>query len=167
MSEIDPSGRPGTEEGVVLPPEPLRSPGGVEEWEPNLAACAYYMGIGTCSFGCREEPSCMADEPDGGWPPIMRHPYAEQAIRALRLQWRTKNWLGWLVWRPYPDHLKTYVSQYGYHGPTRVDILRWMNTPENERSTFQTAEQARDSGDDDPTRPQVGHEGPGHSPEDV
>jgi hypothetical protein len=31
MSEIDPSGRPGTEEGGALPPPPLRSPGGVED----------------------------------------------------------------------------------------------------------------------------------------
>lgn len=29
--------------------------------------CAYYRGEGICSFGCREEPVCLTDEPEGGW----------------------------------------------------------------------------------------------------
>jgi hypothetical protein len=45
------------------------------EWD--LGNCAYYArycGLpgadpnGICSFGCREEPGCITDEPDGGWP---------------------------------------------------------------------------------------------------
>jgi hypothetical protein len=43
----------------------------------DLSGCAYYKRYieapghdpnGTCSFGCREEPSCVTDEPSGGWP---------------------------------------------------------------------------------------------------
>lgn len=37
---------------------------------PGLASigdCAYYNGVGICSFGCWEEPSCQTDEPEGGW----------------------------------------------------------------------------------------------------
>ena len=29
--------------------------------------CAYYRGIGICSFGCWEEPSCRTEEPEEGW----------------------------------------------------------------------------------------------------
>lgn len=29
--------------------------------------CAYYRGIGICSFGCWEEPVCHTEEPLGGW----------------------------------------------------------------------------------------------------
>lgn len=29
--------------------------------------CAYFRGIGICSFGCWEEPSCRTEEPSGGW----------------------------------------------------------------------------------------------------
>jgi hypothetical protein len=29
--------------------------------------CAYFRGVGICSFGCWEEPLCYTDEPYGGW----------------------------------------------------------------------------------------------------
>ena len=29
--------------------------------------CAYFRGIGICSFGCWEEPSCHTEEPSDGW----------------------------------------------------------------------------------------------------
>jgi hypothetical protein len=99
-----------------------------DEWAtPNLAECRYYQGVGSCSFGCRDEPECMTCEPPGGWPVIERHPYAEQGLRALRYSKRMRNWLGWLTLGSYPDHLKTYVTEYSYRAPTRHDILRWMN----------------------------------------
>lgn len=40
----------------------------------SLASCPYYVYLtqggerGTCTFGCREEPACITDEPEGGWP---------------------------------------------------------------------------------------------------
>lgn len=36
--------------------------------DKDLSGCAYYRGVGTCSYGCREEPSCQTDEPIDGWP---------------------------------------------------------------------------------------------------
>jgi hypothetical protein len=30
-------------------------------------SCAYFRGIGICSFGCWEEPTCYVDEPGGSW----------------------------------------------------------------------------------------------------
>ena len=34
----------------------------------DLASCSYFRGEGACGFGCRDEPSCMTDIPEGGWP---------------------------------------------------------------------------------------------------
>lgn len=36
--------------------------------ENDLSGCAYFRGVGTCSFGCYDEPSCQTDEPEFGWP---------------------------------------------------------------------------------------------------
>lgn len=41
----------------------------------DLSSCPYYRGEGTCTSGCQTEPSCVTDEPLGGWP----------AVRAERL----------------------------------------------------------------------------------
>lgn len=39
-----------------------------EAWSAEVRPlCAYFRGIGTCSFGCWEEPSCTVAEPAGGW----------------------------------------------------------------------------------------------------
>ena len=39
-----------------------------EAWTAEVRPlCAYYRGIGICSFGCWEEPVCYTDEPPGGW----------------------------------------------------------------------------------------------------
>jgi hypothetical protein len=37
--------------------------------EDTPAACPYYAGTGdrTCKSGCWQEPSCITDEPSGGW----------------------------------------------------------------------------------------------------
>lgn len=37
--------------------------------QDTLASCPYYAGTGkrTCQSGCWEEPSCITDEPLGGW----------------------------------------------------------------------------------------------------
>ncbi len=36
----------------------------------DLASCPYYRGVGKCESGCREEPSCITDEPLKGWPSL-------------------------------------------------------------------------------------------------
>lgn len=41
----------------------------------DLSSCPYYRGEGICTSGCQTEPSCVTDEPLGGWP----------AVRAERL----------------------------------------------------------------------------------
>lgn len=34
----------------------------------DLSDCNYYLNGGTCSYGfCVTEPSCVTDEPVGGW----------------------------------------------------------------------------------------------------
>lgn len=33
----------------------------------SMFTCDYYQGVGPCSRGCYEEPSCMVDAPEGGW----------------------------------------------------------------------------------------------------
>lgn len=43
--------------------------------DEDRGSCPYYLkngkegahGVNTCSFGCYDEPSCMTDEPNGGW----------------------------------------------------------------------------------------------------
>ena len=32
-----------------------------------MTKCAYYRGVGHCSFGCWEEPRCYTEEPMNGW----------------------------------------------------------------------------------------------------
>lgn len=66
-----------------------------DEDSPNLAACDYYQGVGICSFGCSEEPSCMTDRPSGGWPDLGWHPMKHANLRGVRLGRRTENWLMW------------------------------------------------------------------------
>lgn len=36
--------------------------------ESDLSGCDWFRGVGTCSFGCRDEPSCQTCEPEDGWP---------------------------------------------------------------------------------------------------
>lgn len=38
----------------------------MDEWD--LSNCAYYRGVGTCSYSCYSEPACFTDEPLEGWP---------------------------------------------------------------------------------------------------
>jgi hypothetical protein len=38
------------------------------EHPEDLSGCAYFRGVGTCSYGCWEEPRCHTDEPEKGWP---------------------------------------------------------------------------------------------------
>lgn len=40
------------------------TPRGIED----MSGCAYFRGVGTCSFGCYSEPSCQTDQPEFGWP---------------------------------------------------------------------------------------------------
>ena len=62
---------------------------------PNLAECDYYQGVGSCSFGCHEEPSCMTDRPMEGWPDLDWHPVKVSNMRGRRLGHRAANWLAW------------------------------------------------------------------------
>lgn len=39
-----------------------------EEQPEDKSGCAYFRGVGTCSYGCYQEPSCQVDEPLEGWP---------------------------------------------------------------------------------------------------
>lgn len=99
-----------------------------EDGQVNLAGCAYFQRVGSCSFGCWEEPSCETDCPREGWPALDLHPMHEQNLRARRLAYRMRNWIGWITLRPYPEHLKTYVSEFAYKPPSKHAVLRWMNT---------------------------------------
>lgn len=43
----------------------------------DLSDCPYYMsgysgGPGKCSYGCREEPACITEEPIGGWSSVRK-----------------------------------------------------------------------------------------------
>lgn len=63
----------------------MSEPQVTEEWvDPGIdddyffdySECAYYKRChgrpgyedGICSFGCHDEPACITDEPEGGWP---------------------------------------------------------------------------------------------------
>lgn len=35
--------------------------------EYDFGWCDYFLGIGTCTFGCHEEPACQTDHPREGW----------------------------------------------------------------------------------------------------
>jgi len=39
----------------------------------DLSDCPYYVGTGTCSYGCSDEPACQTSCPSGGWP-AEQHP---------------------------------------------------------------------------------------------
>lgn len=52
----------GSEEGIEL--------AFYEEQPEDLSGCAYFRGVGQCSYGCWEEPRCQTDEPIEGWPSI-------------------------------------------------------------------------------------------------
>lgn len=47
--------------------------------EDTLASCPYYAGTGsrTCKSGCWQEPSCITDEPFGGWETEVFHQHNE------------------------------------------------------------------------------------------
>ena len=36
--------------------------------ERDLSGCDWFRGVGTCSFGCTDEPRCQTQEPENGWP---------------------------------------------------------------------------------------------------
>lgn len=43
-------------------------PGGEPDDEYDLGWCDYFLGVGTCTFGCQEEPACHTDHPGKvGW----------------------------------------------------------------------------------------------------
>ena len=58
-----------------------------------LAECDYYQGVGTCSFGCWEQPDCWEIGPDvkPDW-----HPMKWANMRGRRIGYQTAKWLGWL-----------------------------------------------------------------------
>ena len=37
-------------------------------WWVDKGLCAYFLHQGSCSFWCRDEPSCQTDRPREGWP---------------------------------------------------------------------------------------------------
>ena len=58
-----------------------------------LAECDYYQGVGSCSFGCYEEPACYELGP--GVKPDW-HPVKVANMRGRRIGYQTRNWLGWV-----------------------------------------------------------------------
>lgn len=54
--------------------------------------CAYFRGIGICSFGCWEEPLCHTDEPHEGWEAEAYERYIDLAetLRAVIREGRTE-----------------------------------------------------------------------------
>jgi len=39
----------------------------------DLSDCPHYVGTGTCSYGCQDEPACQTGCPRDGWP-TEQHP---------------------------------------------------------------------------------------------
>ena len=91
--------------------------------ELNLGECDYYQGLGTCSFGCRDEPECMTCRPDGGWPVVNRHPVEEANRAARRLGRRVQNWLAWLPFSRHAEPLKRPTPCIGSPYPTTHEVL--------------------------------------------
>jgi hypothetical protein len=46
-------------------------------WLADLATCAYYLGTGSCSFGCDQEPECKTSRPREGWPSWRERPICD------------------------------------------------------------------------------------------
>lgn len=96
-----------------------------EDGLPNLRACAWFQRVGSCSFGCWEEPACETDYPSPeGWPALNLPPAHEQNLRARRLAVRTENWLGWLSFRYRELHPEVFG---GNKWPNRHDVLAFIN----------------------------------------
>ncbi len=86
----------------------------------NLAECDYYQGLGTCSFGCYDEPACMTNRPRGGWPPLNLPPMEEANRRGRRLSHRVETWLAWLPFGRYGAGLDGRT-------PSKADVLAYLN----------------------------------------
>lgn len=61
----------------------------------ELGDCPWYLGTGTCSYGCYDEPSCETCEPEGGWlnGPVLPRPgtpRAEELMTAMVKAMRDK-----------------------------------------------------------------------------
>jgi hypothetical protein len=41
-----------------------------EAMSSDLGLCPYRLGVGICTHGCWEEPSCVTSEPSDGWPSL-------------------------------------------------------------------------------------------------
>jgi len=37
-----------------------------------MLSCPWYSSTGICINGCRDEPACQTNEPDGGWAKQLR-----------------------------------------------------------------------------------------------
>jgi hypothetical protein len=48
----------------------------------DLSDCPWFLGTGTCSYGCHDEPSCQTDRPREGWP-TEQHPLVIQLREAV------------------------------------------------------------------------------------
>jgi hypothetical protein len=63
--------------------------------KPGLTSrsdCDYYQGVGICSFGCWEEPTCKVDEPPWGWLAQEAATASEQAWEERGRHGRVKYW---------------------------------------------------------------------------
>lgn len=65
--------------------------------KPGLASasdCAYFRGVpgGTCTVGCWQEPSCITEEPTGGWLAWEAENAREQAWEASGNHGMVKFW---------------------------------------------------------------------------
>lgn len=76
-----------------------------------IGLCAYNLGVGSCSFGCIEEPSCHTDRWGDGWPsdpyvqPLLEllPPKRHEVAYALRTGGTVERWdlrNGWQRWSP-------------------------------------------------------------------
>lgn len=46
-----------------------------------MVTCPYYLGVGSCSNGCYEEPACHVDEPERGWDHYLPADFDREAHR--------------------------------------------------------------------------------------
>lgn len=57
-----------------------------DDIDPHYAAamfaCSYYQGVGSCSGGCYEEPSCHVDRPEAGWEKYLPADFDMEAFRS-------------------------------------------------------------------------------------
>lgn len=59
-----------------------------DDEELDLGTCHYFLGVGSCTMGCWEEPSCMTSRPSEGWPSEQQPPSAAWFYRMHLARWQ-------------------------------------------------------------------------------